>query len=90
MKGCWFGIAERQTSLHRIVKAFPVPLLFPSTVKRWIVGVGLSVFVLVWLWFVWPTPWQYYRQNDFNYRVNRFTGETQYFTPTGWHRTPLQ
>src|SRR4051812_25314187 len=56
--------------------------------KRWSI-LFAALVGLFWFIFVWPTAWQYFKQHDQNFRVNRFTSETQSLTPYGW-RTSVQ
>ena len=39
---------------------------------------------LLWAVFVWPTPWNHYKQGSTNLRVNRFTGRTELLERNGW------
>ncbi len=47
---------------------------------------AILILVVLFGWFVWPTPWSYYHDRSLNLRVNRFTGETQVLTVRGWFR----
>jgi hypothetical protein len=50
-------------------------------------GFGLAVglvFALLWLAFVWPTPWREYKSASRNMRVNRLTGKTETLSSYGW------
>jgi hypothetical protein len=42
------------------------------------------VVALLWLAFVWPTPWREYKLDDEHIRLNRFTGKTETLTMFGW------
>ena len=56
----------------------------------------LLVFVLAFLWFVWPTRWEYYfdvtgasmrgqySESVDMYRVDRITGDVWYWGEKGW------
>lgn len=39
---------------------------------------------IAFLWFAWPTPYEYTRRYPNVIRVNRFTGVTQHATADGW------
>jgi hypothetical protein len=45
---------------------------------------GLVLLALLWLWFIWPTPWDYFHSGSTHLRVNRFTGATEVLTMSGW------
>jgi len=44
--------------------------------------------VVLFVIYVWPTAWEHYKIRDATFRVNRFTGETQYLSPQGWTASP--
>jgi hypothetical protein len=44
----------------------------------------VGIFAFGWIYYVWPTPWNHGRLDGDTIRTNRFTGEVQYLTLTGW------
>jgi len=53
---------------------------------------ALCAFMVLFWWFVYPTPWVYVRTRGLTWRTHRLTGRVQYFAPVngewGWHRVP--
>jgi hypothetical protein len=60
-----------------------------------VVGIGVFVAVMVFAWFVWPTPYTYYDQQVSSgtrllTRVSRFTGRVEFLYPgRGWVHSPV-
>lgn len=49
--------------------------------KQGAITIGILVFCL----FVWPTPYQYFKEGSENIRVNRLTGHVQRLGGRGWY-----
>lgn len=45
---------------------------------------GIAAAAIVFLWFVWPTPYEYTKSAHEIYRVNRWTGVKEIATGQGW------
>ena len=52
--------------------------------KKIAVSVLVAVAALLLFWFVWPTPYRYMSKAPLMWRVNRFTGDVDVATATGW------
>ncbi|GIK33430.1 MAG: hypothetical protein BroJett009_24220 [Armatimonadota bacterium] len=50
----------------------------------WTKWVGAAALLLLFGWFVWPTPYEYTRKAPNVWRVNRFTGIQEISTDKGW------
>jgi len=55
-----------------------------SIKQKRIACIVAAIFAALWLVFVWPTPYRYFKSGSTNYRVNRFTGDTEHLTGSGW------
>ena len=53
---------------------------------RWLWFVLLPVLILLFGWFVWPTPYAYTKDGEDLYRVNRFSGVKEISGGDGWQR----
>lgn len=45
-----------------------------------------SLAAILFLWFVWPTPFIYSKSGVSIVRTDRFTGVREFSTPNGWQR----
>lgn len=54
--------------------------LLRSPMRLWFLGLTALAF----LWFVWPSPYEYTRRAQDVWRVNRFTGVRERSSSTGW------
>lgn len=52
--------------------------------RKPVVVVAAVVLVALFLVFVWPTPYQYFKSGSVNLRSNRITGSVQVLRESGW------
>jgi hypothetical protein len=57
---------------------------FKNYLQKNLVLCAIGVFATAWIAFIWPTQWEHYKVGQTNVRVNRFTGETEYLSLSGW------
>jgi hypothetical protein len=53
-----------------------------------VLAVILTVNLLLFFEYVWPTPWRYWADNDFDYRTDRRTGAVEIQTGSEWFAIP--
>lgn len=71
--------AQANRAAQSVVKSTLARDLFTSARST-----AIILIILGWLWFVWPTPYNYGHFQGEGYRVNRFTGVKEVSTEKGW------
>lgn len=53
-----------------------------------VIGAGVFALILLFGYYVWPTPWERVKSGRWEYRVHRVNGTVEWLAEDGWHTGP--